>query len=139
MGARQPAEDAGRGQVRRLSAAAVELLAALEQHDTADRVYQLLAKLPESLPRSEDINVNLPVLCFVLAITFAVGILFGLAPALKSARGAGHASLKTTVRGSTAARSSTLGFRGQGILVAVQMAMTLVLLVGSGLLLRTIV
>jgi predicted permease len=101
-------------------------------------VRAVLAKLPESLPRSENISVNLPVLCFVLAITFAVGILFGLAPALKSARGAGHASLKTTVRGSTAARSSTLGFRGQGILVAVQMAMTLVLLVGSGLLLRTI-
>jgi predicted permease len=93
----------------------------------------LLARLPESLPRAGNISLNLPVLFFALTITVAVGLLFGLAPALKSSRVNVQVSLKTTERGSTRARH-----RGQSILVILQMALTLILLAGSGLLLRTI-
>jgi predicted permease len=92
-----------------------------------------LATMPESLPRAESIGVHLPVLLFAFSISLAVGIIFGLAPALKSSRTDLQGSLKTGDRGSTRAHG-----RGQSALVIAQMAMTLVLLVGAGLLVRTI-
>lgn len=93
----------------------------------------LLATVPQSLPRAESIGVNLTVLFFVFGVSLAVGIFFGLAPALKSSSVDVQGSLKAGDRGSTRAHP-----RGQSALVIVQMALTLVLLVGSGLLLRTI-
>jgi predicted permease len=92
-----------------------------------------LAKLPASMPRTDNIHINLTVLLFAFGISLAAGIVFGLAPALKSFRGDVQIALKTTDRGSTRTRH-----HGQSLLVIVQMALTLVLLVGSGLLLRTI-
>jgi predicted permease len=93
----------------------------------------VLATAPASLPRADRIGVNLPVLFFAFGISLAVGILFGLAPALKSSSVDVQGSIKAGVRGSTRTHS-----RGQSALVIVQMALTLVLLVGAGLLLRTI-
>jgi hypothetical protein len=66
-------------------------------------------------------------------VSITVGILFGLAPALKSWNDDPQSSLKEGGRGSTSAHH-----RAQSSLVIVQMALTLVLLVGAGLLLRTI-
>jgi predicted permease len=91
------------------------------------------AAVSENLPRSENIAVNGPVLLLTLCASIAVGILFGLAPALKSWNSDPQASLKEGGRGSTVAHHRT-----QSILVIVQMALTLVLLVGAGLLFRTI-
>jgi predicted permease len=91
------------------------------------------AAVSESLPRSENIAVNGPVLLLTLCASIAVGILFGLAPALKSWNSDPQASLKEGGRGSTVAHHRT-----QSILVIVQMALTLVLLVGAGLLFRTL-
>jgi predicted permease len=96
-------------------------------------VKSLSAAVSENLPRSENITVNGPVLLFTLCASIAVGILFGLAPALKSWNSDPQASLKEGGRGSTVAHHCT-----QSILVIVQMALTLVLLVGAGLLFRTI-
>jgi len=96
-------------------------------------VKSLPAAVSENLPRSENITVNGPVLLFTLCASIAVGILFGLAPALKSWNSDPQASLKEGGRGSTVAHHRT-----QSILVIVQMALTLVLLVGAGLLFRTI-
>ena len=93
----------------------------------------VLATIPENLPRAENIGVNLPVLFFAFGISVVVGIVFGLAPALKSSRADVQGSLKPGDRSSTRVHS-----RGQSALVIVQTALTLVLLVGSGLLLRTI-
>ncbi len=93
----------------------------------------LLAVVPAGLPRSESIAVNAPVLLFTLGISIFVGLLFGLAPALQSSKIDLDASLKEGSRGSTSAHH-----RAQSTLVIVQMALTLVLLVGSGLLFRTI-
>jgi predicted permease len=92
-----------------------------------------LAKLPARMPRTDNIHLNFPVLLFAFGISLAAGILFGLAPALRSCRVDVQRSLKAADRGSTRARNY-----GQSLLVIVQMALTLVLLVGSGLLLRTI-
>jgi predicted permease len=91
------------------------------------------AAVSENLPRSENIAVNGPVLLLTLCASIAVGILFGLAPALKSWNSDPQASLKEGGRGSTVAHHRT-----QSILVIVQIALTLVLLVGAGLLFRTI-
>ena len=96
-------------------------------------VRPVLAVVPGGLPRSEEIGVNISVLLFMLGVSIAVGILFGLAPALKSSNPDLEASLKEGGRGSTSAHH-----RAQSSLVIVQMALTLLLLVGAGLLFRTI-
>ncbi len=96
-------------------------------------VRSLLAAQPDLLPRSENIGINAPVLLFTLGVSITVGILFGLAPALKAWNANPQTSLKEGGRGSTSAHH-----RAQSSLVIVQMALTLVLLVGAGLLLRTI-
>ena len=93
----------------------------------------VLAAVPGNLPRSENVGVNLPVLLFTLGVSIGVGLLFGLAPALKSSKAALELSLKEGNRSSTRAHH-----RAQSSLVTVQIALTLVLLVGAGLLFRTI-
>ena len=92
-----------------------------------------LATLTADLPRSDNIHVNASVLLFALGVSIVVGILFGLAPALRSSRADLQPSLKEGGRGSTGAHHST-----QRGLVIVQMALTLVLLAGAGLLFRTV-
>jgi predicted permease len=96
-------------------------------------VHPVLATVPGSLARSENIGVNVSVLLFALGVSLVVGILFGLAPALKSSKADPQASLKERGRSSTSSHH-----RAQSSLVIVQMALTLVLLVGAGLLFRTI-
>lgn len=93
----------------------------------------LLAAIPGDMPRSENIGVNAAVLWFTFAVSVTVGILFGLVPALKSSKADVQAALKESGRGAAGARH-----RVQSTLLVAQMALTLVLLVGAGLLLRTI-
>jgi predicted permease len=93
----------------------------------------VLVAMPADLPRSEDIHLNIFVLLFTSAVSIAVGILFGLAPAFKSSRVDVQNSLRQGYRGSTGRRH----YAQSGLVVA-QMALTLVLLAGAGLLLRTI-
>jgi predicted permease len=92
-----------------------------------------LATLAADLPRSDNIHVNASVLFFALGISIVVGILFGLAPALRISRTDLQPTLKEAGRGSTGGQHRT-----QSGLVIVQMALTLVLLAGAGLLFRTI-
>lgn len=92
----------------------------------------IVAKLPEGTPIAES-GLDLTVLFFALGASLVVGILFGLAPALGASKADLQESLKASSRGATRAHH-----RGQSALVVLQVALTLVLLVGSGLLLRTI-
>jgi len=92
-----------------------------------------MATLTADLPRSDNIHLNASVLLFALGISVVVGILFGLAPALRSSTPNLQPSLKEGGRGATGAHQRT-----QSGLVIVQMALTLVLLAGAGLLFRTI-
>ena len=94
-------------------------------------VRPLLAAVPGDLPRAESVGLDPAVLFFTLALSIAVGIIFGLIPALKTADL--QPSLKEAGRGST-----RMHHRAQSSLVVVQTALTLVLLVGAGLLFRTI-
>lgn len=93
----------------------------------------LLAALPQSLPRSENIGMHLPVLMFTMAASIAAGMLFGLAPALQSSRTNIQDALRKATRGATSGRNSSLSR-----LVMVQFALTLVLMTGAGMLLRSI-
>jgi predicted permease len=93
----------------------------------------VLAAVPQDLPRTENIGLNLPVLLFALGVSIAVAILFGLTPALKGSRSDLQTSLKGGAQGSASNQS-----RAQSTLVIMQLALTLPLLVGAGLLLRTI-
>jgi predicted permease len=92
-----------------------------------------LASMTDSLPRTENIGVNTPVLLFTFFVSIAVAVLFGLAPALKNSKADLQSSLKEGDRGATSAHH-----RVQDGLVVLQMALTLTLLVGAGLLIRTI-
>lgn len=89
--------------------------------------------LPFGLPRSEEIRLDAPVLLFTFAISVFAGILFGLAPALKSRRADLQETLKSGARGATGSRS-----RAQSVLVAAETAIALILLVGAGLMLRSL-
>jgi predicted permease len=91
-----------------------------------------LLAMPGVLPRSEEVSVNAPVLLYTLIVSLMVGILFGLAPALKSWRADLQLSLKEGGQGSTVVHRRT-----QSSFVVVQVALTLVLLVAAGLLFRT--
>ncbi|HEY6466540.1 MAG TPA: ABC transporter permease [Candidatus Acidoferrales bacterium] len=92
-----------------------------------------LSVLPAALPRSNEIHLNVTVLVFALAISIAVGILFGLVPALKTANPDLHETLKEGGRGGSGARHRT-----QNTFVVVEMALALVLLVGAGLMIRSL-
>src|SRR5271170_2732294 len=93
----------------------------------------VLGALPGSLPRSNEVSLDPRVLFFTLAISLFSGIIFGLAPALKSSRINLEETFKETGRGSSGARQ-----RLQGIFVALEVAMALVLLVGAGLMVRSL-
>jgi putative ABC transport system permease protein len=95
----------------------------------------LIMIAPPDAPRIGDVRVDMPVLLFALAVSVAATIVFGLAPALRAAR----ASLATSVM--DADRRSTTGVRGRrerNVLVAAELAVSLVLLVGAGLQLRSL-
>ncbi len=93
-----------------------------------------LKALPDALPRSGEVGIDLRVLAFTASIALLAGILFGLVPALKISRTNPHDSLKEGGRGASGARKGA-----HGILVVVEIALALVLLVGAGLTLRSLV
>ncbi|MGH9162233.1 MAG: ADOP family duplicated permease [Vicinamibacteraceae bacterium] len=96
----------------------------------------LVRSLPESvqLPRLDGVTVDWRVLTFVLAVIVLTGVLFGLAPALFSSRTDLQSSLRDAGRSHTAGRGAILLRNG---LVATEVALALMLLVGAGLLLRS--
>jgi predicted permease len=93
-----------------------------------------LSILPSTLPRASDVRMDPRVLLFTLIISLVAGVLFGLAPALKTSHPDLHETLKEGGRGGSGAR-----YRTQGIFVVVEMALAVVLLVGAGLTIRTLV
>ena len=93
----------------------------------------VLGTLPGALPRASEVSLDSRVLLFTLGVSLFAGILFGLAPALKTSRVNLQEILKESGRGSSGAR-----YRIQGIFVAVEVAMALVLLVGAGLMIRSL-
>ena len=92
-----------------------------------------LGVLPTALPRAEEIGLDPRVLIFTMGITLLAGILFGLAPALKVSQPNLHETLQEGVRGTSGARH-----RAQAVFVVIEMALALVLLIGAGLMIRSL-
>ncbi|HZT74167.1 MAG TPA: ABC transporter permease [Terriglobales bacterium] len=92
-----------------------------------------VSALPAALPRPAALRPDWHVLLFTLILALVTAVLFGLAPALKTARGELHASLKEGGRGASGARH-----RAEGLFVAAEMALAVVLLIGAGLMLRSL-
>ena len=86
---------------------------------------------PDAIPRSREIGLDWRVLAFTIGVSFLTGILFGLVPALQAGVVDVHETLKETGRGTT--RRHWL----RSSLVVVEVASTLVLLIGAGLMIRS--
>ena len=97
-------------------------------------VQALKAAAPPTLPRLDEVRLDPIALAFTAAAVVVTGLLFGLAPAMRGSASALHATLSA---GGRAGIGGGHGERLRGILVAAQVALALVLLVGSGLLVRT--
>lgn len=96
-----------------------------------------LVKLaPLDLPRAQEISLDWRVLAFTLGVSILTGLLFGLAPALASARTDLNSILKTSGRSTTGHRSRS---RLRDILVVSEVASCVVLLIAAGLLIRSFV
>ena len=94
----------------------------------------ILRLAPPSIPRLDRISIDLAVVLFTLGAVVVSAAAIGLVPALRYTRGASMAALRQGGRGGT---DDAVRRRGRDALVVVQTALALVLLVGSGLLLRS--
>jgi putative ABC transport system permease protein len=94
----------------------------------------LVAAAPAGVPRLDVVAIDGRVLLFTLAATLATGVLFGLAPALQAAAPDSAQALREGTRGSAAGGER---HRLRSFLVASEIALALVLLVGAGLMVRS--
>src|SRR5262245_11647161 len=95
---------------------------------------EALRRLPQNFIRGEEVTVDTRVLLFTLAVAVTTGWLFGLAPAIQLARPELHTMLKEGGRsGGEGAKWNRL----RGAFVVTQVALSLLLLVGGGLLIRS--
>jgi putative ABC transport system permease protein len=94
----------------------------------------LVAMAPSWLPRLHAIRMDGRVLLFTTAISVLTGLIFGLIPAAQGSKLAFAEALKNITRGGTAGGARN---RVRAVLVAAQLALALMLLIGSGLLIRS--
>jgi putative ABC transport system permease protein len=94
----------------------------------------LLQFVPESLPRLNDISISWGVLAFAIVVSVAAGTIFGLAPAWLTSRLDLNAALRQEGRGSNGSRKRS---RLRYALVIGELALSLVLMIAAGLLLRS--
>ena len=88
-------------------------------------------QLPADIPRMTEANVDIPVLAFTVGVSMITGLLFGVAPALQASRLNLTEALKEGDRGTSARQ------RLRSVLVVCEVALTLTLLVGAGLLVQS--
>ena len=86
-----------------------------------------------SIPRVDEVNIDWQVLLFTLAVSIGTGIAFGLAPVIHMRAGKLHDTLKTAVGRTTGAASAA---RFREALVSAELALALILLIGSGLMVK---
>ena len=90
---------------------------------------------PDSIPDEAKVAIDQPVLLFTLCVSFATALLFGLAPALHASRAQLVTALKESARG---AGASFRRISASGGLVVAEVALSLVLVVGATLMMRTV-
>jgi predicted permease len=91
--------------------------------------------VPSNVPRLNEVRIDWVVLAFALLISILTGLMFGLAPALHSAKGALSSAIREGGRGSG---YSTKTGRLRDVLIVSELAFAAILMVGAGLLLRTL-
>jgi putative ABC transport system permease protein len=94
----------------------------------------LLSLKPANLPRINDVSIDWRVLYFTFGISFLTGLIFGLIPALNASRANVSEALRESGRSATAGATR---HRLLKLLVVSELALSLVLLIGSGLLIKT--
>ena len=94
---------------------------------------------PGNIPRLDDMGMDLRVLAFTLALSILTGIIFGLAPALRTSRVDLISTLKAGGRSSNGGGLNVRRDKLRGVLVIVELAVSLTLLAGAGLLIRSFV
>jgi putative ABC transport system permease protein len=97
-------------------------------------MHSLATLIPSNLPVASEVKVDGSVLMFTLVLSLATGILFGFAPALGSMRSDLNSILK---EGSESSTRHFGVFHFRNLLVVFELALTLVLLVGAGLMVRS--
>ena len=95
----------------------------------------LVALLPANFPRAQDIHVSAPVLAFTFVVTVATGLLFGLAPAFQAARADPKEGLQ---KGGRTTIGSGRQCRVRDALVVAEVSLACVLLIGAGLMMRSL-
>src|SRR5689334_12297600 len=95
----------------------------------------ILRFVPSSVPRLNEVRIDWVVLAFALLISILTGLMFGLAPALHSVKGALASAIREGGRGSG---YSTKTGRLRDALIISELAFAVILMVGAGLLLRTL-
>ena len=98
-------------------------------------LHLLLNIWPRALPRAAEIGLDLPVLVFTLGLALVTGIAFGLVPAWRASAPGIEETLRNDAAGATGGRRHRL----QSGLVIAEVALSLVLLVGAGLLVRSFI
>src|SRR5581483_1398428 len=93
----------------------------------------LIALSPSTIPRISEIGIDGRTMAFTVGVSLLTSILFGLAPALRISRPDLNQSLKDGTRGSSGSGQQTL----RGLLVITEVAFTVLLLVGAGLLTKS--
>jgi predicted permease len=96
----------------------------------------LAALPPSTLPRINPIHIDGQVLAFALGLSFATGVLFGLMPTLQFSKPDVQTVLREEGRATAGGRRRSLA---RGLLVVSQVALSMILLVGAGLLMRSFV
>jgi len=94
---------------------------------------------PGNIPRLEELGMDFRVLGFTFAISILTGVVFGLAPALRASRVDLTANLKAGGKGSLSGGLSIRHDKARGALVIAELAISLPLLIGAGLLVRSFV
>jgi putative ABC transport system permease protein len=95
----------------------------------------ILRFVPSNVPRLHEVRIDWVVLVFALLISILTGLMFGLAPALHSAKSALSSAIREGGRGSG---FSTKAGRLRDVLIVSELAFAVILMVGAGLLLRTL-
>ena len=94
----------------------------------------LKAFIPENISQAREISIDLKVLGFTFLVSVATGLIFGLAPAVQAAR---FNQIETLKEGGRDAATGGSGKRLRGLLVMAEVAISLVLLIGAGLLINS--
>ncbi len=95
----------------------------------------LSAAAGSSLPRMENLSIDFRVLCFTLGISLLTALFFGIMPALQASRADVHDALKEGGRGTSPGSGQK---RMRSVLVAGEIAISLVLLIGAGLMIKSL-